>query len=331
MSASSALLVRPALIETVDTALGRGAMIGGWLLTGPPQIGKRLLADRLAAALLSGAKAIDAADPAIVGQIAEEAHPDYFLVTRRPDEKTGKLPRTILVNDIREMIARFYQTSVSGRRVVVIDAADEMNASAANALLKSLEEPPQGATLLLLASAPGRLLPTIRSRCRRLDLGPSPLGEIAQWLETHHAIPADEARAAAALSDGRPGRALHWASGEGREVRGLADSLIAAAATGRDLTATAGQFAARDAAEIRRDAELLVLDRLAGATRRLAVGERPDPPFDRLSDPQRALESYDRLVTLTSQGEALNADRGQTALAMAMTLRDALRGGHVHR
>ncbi|MDC0657391.1 DNA polymerase III subunit delta' [Leisingera sp. SS27] len=158
----------------------------GWLLTGPQGVGKATLAWRIARFLLATPPAEDGLfgappppqtldidpDHPVSHRIQALAEPGLAPITRSYDDK-GKLRSQIVVDDIRKL-NRFFGLSATdgGRRVVIVDAADDMNVSAANALLKMLEEPPARTTILLISHQPSRLLPTIRSRCRTLRLGP---------------------------------------------------------------------------------------------------------------------------------------------------------------
>ncbi|MEO0677525.1 MAG: DNA polymerase III subunit delta', partial [Pseudomonadota bacterium] len=162
-------------------AFNTGRLHHGWLITGPRGIGKATLAWRIARFLLAtrpqddgglfGAPPplaslhIDPEHP-IARRMAVRAEPGLFSLTRSLVETTGRMSREIRIEDVRRM-RKFFAMSAAdgGRRVVIVDAADEMNASAANAILKLLEEPPRDAVLLLIAHQPSRLLPTIRSRC----------------------------------------------------------------------------------------------------------------------------------------------------------------------
>ena len=325
------LLMSKALAAKTETALKSGALSGGWLITGPQQIGKGTLARQLAAAILAHSETLDGADEKTRTQVANEGHPDLFILRRTPDEKTGKLPANIKVDEVREVIGRFHQTSMTGRRVVIIDTADELNTQAANALLKTLEEPPDGATMLLLSVAPGRLLPTIRSRCRRMDMTPQQVGEIAGWLEREHGIDMGEARDAAEAARGRPGRALNLATGEGRLARELADGLVKAATGRGDIVAAARRFGEKDSENARRDAQELFLSRLSDAARQYARGEGAEPAFSAARSAHQLVSLHDEIASLVTRAEALNADRVQTAIMMAMTLHDGLRGPHAGR
>jgi len=149
-----------------------------WLLAGPKGVGKALFAAEAARRVLS-----EAAGPAfdlpgiesppdhpIVKLIAAGSHPDMRLLERLPKEKGDGLARNITVAQVRKL-GEFIgmAPAMSGWRVVVIDSIDDLEPSAANALLKILEEPPAGTLFFLVSHAPGKLLPTIRSRCRRLE------------------------------------------------------------------------------------------------------------------------------------------------------------------
>ncbi len=146
-----------------------------WLITGAPGVGKATLAYRFARRLLAGVQpgdtlAVDPASP-VFRRVAVGSHADLLTVEREWDDKKSRLRGEIVVDDARAISAFLRLTPAEGGwRVVVIDGAEHMNRNAANAVLKMLEEPPPRAVLLLTCAAPGRLLPTIRSRCRRLAL-----------------------------------------------------------------------------------------------------------------------------------------------------------------
>ena len=162
-------------------AFGAGRMHHAWLMTGPEGIGKATLAYRFATFLLARLEERDmfgtsldiGSDTSASRQVRALAHPGLLAVRRPYDPKTKKVRSEITVDEVRRLKSFLGLTAAEGTwRVVIVDTADELNANAANALLKSLEEPPARTIFLLVSSAPGSLLPTIRSRCRTLALSP---------------------------------------------------------------------------------------------------------------------------------------------------------------
>jgi DNA polymerase-3 subunit delta' len=202
-------------------------------------VGKATLAYRIARYLLAhGAKdggaadlSVAAGDPASL-QVAAGSHPGLLLLQRGAHPETGKMMTVLGVGEIRKLAGFFGMTSgAGGWRIAIVDTADEMNDNAANALLKLLEEPPSRAMLLLLSNTPGRLLPTIRSRCQRLVLRPLDEQTLTRALQT--ALPQTseaELSQLARLAGGSLGAALALAGGEGRELAAEADRLIEQAA-----------------------------------------------------------------------------------------------------
>ena len=181
-----------------------------WLITGPRGVGKATLAWAIARWLLADGTedrlAIPADNP-VARRVSAMSEPRLHLVRRGFDDKTGRLKAEIGVDDIRGLLSFFHMSAAEGgRRVAIVDAADDMNGAAANALLKMLEEPPKGGVILLIAHQPARLLPTIRSRCRELRLSPLSPADMAAVL-TPLGVDAG-AEALAALSGGSVGEAL---------------------------------------------------------------------------------------------------------------------------
>ena len=193
-----------------------------WLLAGARGVGKASFARAAATRVLADAAGpsidlpgIDTpADHPIAKLLGAGSHPDFRLLERVDSPTTGKLQRNITVQQVRDLNSLFAVTpSLSPWRVVVIDSADDLEPSGANALLKMLEEPPPNTVFFLVSHAPGRLLPTIRSRCRRLDFAAVPDGAMTSLLSGW--FPEKNATAIAELVDaaeGSPGRAQAVAS-----------------------------------------------------------------------------------------------------------------------
>jgi DNA polymerase-3 subunit delta' len=220
--------------QTMLDAYRSGRMPHAWLIGGPAGLGKATLAYRLARFVLANpdatAPAVQSADSLAVApdhpvaqRIAAQAHPDLLVLERAINEKTGKLYTVIRVEDVRRTVSFFGSTAGEGGwRVCIVDAADELQyPQAANALLKILEEPPRNALLLLVSQAPARLLPTIRSRCRRLLLRPLSAAEVATGAARVLGRAEDDAelREAAAQAEGSIGRALMLLEGPALELR----------------------------------------------------------------------------------------------------------------
>jgi len=222
----------------------RGRMPHAWLIGGPRGIGKATLAYRMARFVLAYPDQASAAvqqartlalpaDNATVRRIAAQGHSDLLALERVEDEK-GKMPTVIPVELVRKTIGFFGSTAGEGGwRVCIVDSADELNAAGANALLKTLEEPPAKSLLLVISHAPGRLLPTIRSRCRRLALRPLAVEDVARALADALARDAADAeiKAAATASDGSVAGALALLGGTALQVRERVNTLLGALPT----------------------------------------------------------------------------------------------------
>jgi DNA polymerase-3 subunit delta' len=191
-----------------------------WLLAGPKGVGKasfaraagrRVLAE--AAGPPSDLRGLETDDEhAIVKLIEAGSHPDMRWLERLPKEKGEGLARDISVKQVRELGEFMGMTAaLSPWRVAVIDTVDELAGPGANALLKMLEEPPSNTLFFLVSHAPGRLLPTIRSRCRRLDFAELSDDAMASILEAQTELNAAERTRVIAMSGGSAGRALAFA------------------------------------------------------------------------------------------------------------------------
>lgn len=208
-------------VEQFASAWASRKLHHAWLLAGPKGVGKasfahaaarRVLAEAAGPSLnLPGLETED--DHPIVKLVEARSHPDFRWLEREINEKTGNLNRNIKIEQIREL-AEFMSLSpaLSDWRAVVIDTIDELEGPAANALLKILEEPPPNTLFFLVSHAPGRLLPTIRSRCRRLDFTSLDDDAMTSILQRESPdIPATERQRIVAMSFGSAGRALAFA------------------------------------------------------------------------------------------------------------------------
>ncbi|MCW5728133.1 DNA polymerase III subunit delta' [Parvibaculum sp.] len=337
-----------------------GRMHHAWLMTGPKGIGKATLAYRFARFILhygtpEAARAAGARDLAVPAesaaahQVAAGSHPNLLTVRRPWDDKTKKFKTVLPVDEVRRIGHFFGMTAggAGGWRIVVIDAADDMNPNAANALLKALEEPPPQGLFLVLSHQPGRLLPTIRSRCRALAMKPLGAAEIVAAMTASEAgavaaaehekskyaglkLKAGEAETIARLADGSAGRALAIAAGGGlalyKELAGLLSALPRLDIAGvHALADKAARRGADDAFETLGELLTLWLQRLI----RAGAGLDPGPDIAagegaamaRLTDPARGGASLDRWVEVwekigqsIARGEALNTDRKLTVL-----------------
>lgn len=323
----------PAVERSVRDKIVDGAFSHGWLLVGPDGVGKATFAYRAARAILSDGAFTDSETLAVapssqsVKLIAAQSHPDLFVAARQWDEKKGRFETEIPVDTIRKLTAFMQRTpGLGGWRVALIDSADELNRNAANALLKVLEEPPPRTVLMLLTSAPGRLIATIRSRCRRLELRPVEDAKIERFL-TEEGV-RDDVAAIAAASKGRPGYALELASGAGGGAIALVDDFFRAAGGARPLAPVIQSVTGKAGDALWPTFSAMVVEAIADAARGRA-GATPGGAVTRasLSDatPDALLKSWEEVRELVRRSDAVNLDRGQTVLAMARRVRNVAR------
>jgi len=283
-------------------AMAGARMHHGWLLAGKKGLGK-------------GAFALAAARELVAEQGVPQpagSHPDVIVLSHLPkDDKEEKkrdageayeTKRSISVDQIREMQRRLTtRPTLGSRRVVIVDPADDLEKSAANALLKSLEEPPIGAFFLLVAHRPARLFPTTRSRCRNLRFAPLPDEEVARLLD-REAADADPATrgAAVAAAAGSPGAALEFVTQE----LGTLDTLMRRiSAEGDPRFVLRGKLAEEIGARPDRARTAAVLDLARASLVRLAE----TAPRERLP---AIVEAHADLVRLTAQAPTYNFDPG---------------------
>ena len=206
-------------------ALRRGRLHHAWLLTGPRGVGKATFAYRAARRLLGarddpGHGILGAApDDPVCHRIEAGAHGDLLVLSKPWDDKRGRYRGAITVDEARKLGERFASTAGEGGwRVAIIDAADDLNVNAANAILKTLEEPPSRAVIFLVCHAPGRLPTTVRSRCRRLRFAAPDENTAASIVARALGCDDAAARAAARLASGRPGEAIRLAAAGGADL-----------------------------------------------------------------------------------------------------------------
>lgn len=218
-----------------------GRIPHAWLIGGPPGIGKATLAYRLARFVLAHpdpqAAVVQQATSLAVGEdhpvarrIAAQAQGDLMVLERVINDQTDKLYTVIRVDDVRRAVPFFGSTAGEGGwRICIVDAVDDLQREGANALLKILEEPPERSLLLLISHAPGRELPTIRSRCRRLLLRPLETADVVRALAAATGRAADDAelKEATATSDGSVARALSFLDERAQVLRQRVLDLLA--------------------------------------------------------------------------------------------------------
>jgi DNA polymerase-3 subunit delta' len=308
------------------TAMGRGRLHHAWLLVGPEGVGKATFAYRAARRLL-GARAdpafgllgSDPKDP-VSRQVASRSHPDLMALELRTED--GKPRKSIPVEEVRRLPEFFSKAPASAPyRVAIVDAADDLNINAANALLKILEEPPARGVLLLVSHRPGALIATIRSRCRRLAFAPWSEHRVAGFLAVHTDLDPDSRQRIAHMARGGPGRALYLAQAGALEADALARDILHRLPDVDD----AGLLAAADSfrgGEGQKRFELL-FERLADQVREMALA---DVARDGLQpDLDRWVQAWERLQAAPGEAEAVNLDRADMLFSMIGQLKSAAR------
>lgn len=334
-----------------------GRVHHAWLLCGPFGVGKATLAWRVARFLLA-TKADDGAgglfggaepepaprsldidaDHPVVRRIHAGSEARLFLLRRAWDDEKKRLKTVITVDEVRKLRS-FLQLSAAdgGHRVVIVDAADEMNTQAANAILKMLEEPPPGVTFLLVSHQPSRLLPTIRSRCRVLKLSTLSPEDLSEAMRQAGAEPHD-GDALSVLSGGSVGEAMRIANLDGVATYAAIVALVTTVPRlDRPKALKLAEAAAQRGAEERRDLLLFLIDLfLARLARRGAMGQAgpeaapgeaellarlaPDPVAGR-----RWAELQQRLGARARHARAVNLDPAALVLDMILKIDETAR------
>jgi DNA polymerase-3 subunit delta' len=335
-------------------AFASGRMPHAWLVSGPKGIGKATLAFRMARFLLAQGMAAPAdegggmglfgdepaaapdntpfdlnigPDHPIFGRVRELSHSDLRVLRRGINEKTGKLRNEIIIDDVRDAINFLHlMPAESDWRVLVVDSADELNRNAANALLKILEEPRPRSVLILISHAPGRLLPTIRSRCRRLVLEPLPAETLRHELRSHCPdLGGADLDLVLALAEGSLGRAVTF--GRDQAARDLFQSIAQLLGGWPDFDPAGlhrfGDRLAGKGGEANFDIAITLFDWwLARFVRRAAAKDRPftevfpgeSSLIDRLAAAASLdhwLQSWEKIGRLFARVASANLDRKQ--------------------
>lgn len=205
-------------VTFLERSLQAGRLAHAYLFTGPPHVGKATLAHHLSQALFCSGEVKPCQTCSPCRRIAQGVHPDVLTIGLLRDEKTGRLKKEIGIDQIKEVASLATLPPYEGKhKVFILDGAEYLSPEAANAFLKTLEEPPPGVVFLLLSAAGGSLLPTLISRCQRIELKPVGEGEVARFLEGR-GVRREEAQLRARLSGGCPGRGLEEAFFERRSA-----------------------------------------------------------------------------------------------------------------
>ena len=330
-------------------AFNAGRLPHAWLITGPRGIGKATLAYRFARFLFAegtggggGLFSAPATSLAVAPShqafrlVITGAHPDLLVVERGYDPRRKRQRREIVVDDARTVGDFLHLTSSQGGwRVVLVDGADTMNPNAANSLLKILEEPPKNTVLLLASENPGRLLPTIRSRCRTLALKPLQEPVIMELLQRFRPeLSSEEQAVLARLGEGSIGRALELVAGDGLATYSFIINLLQRLPNlDPELLHGFAESMARNGAE---DSFALLTELLPAELARLVTSAAQGSAMPAAEDRarrnlagRRSLDQWvavwEKLNHLFAQAEGIHLDRKQVVLNAFFALEEAAR------
>ena len=302
------------------TQLAEGRLPGAILMHGPQGIGKATLAFELARSILSATG--DEDEHRVAEQVSAMSHPNLAVLRRRPKDAKGYYT-VIRVEDVRDLRDSLHRTRGRlGHRIAIIDSIDDCNPSAANALLKTLEEPPADTIFFLISHRPGQLLPTIKSRCHTLALRPLSADDVrAVLLDQRPEVSSAELERALALSGGRPRRAFETLTLGTETALGalqgwLTDPTRFPASAHVQLADALG--ANTQSTELSFAREMLT-DWLAGEARAAAM--QPGARM-RLAS---ANELWDKAHALLAEADSINLDMKQTLVAIFDAIRKHIR------
>lgn len=310
-----ALFGHEAALAQFEASRKSGRLHHAWMITGPKGVGKASFAYKAAMSLLASSSPPDA----VRQKVRAQAHPNLLTIRRPWDDKRKRWRGEITIDEVRRVPDFFSRSGgEEGWRIAIVDSLDEFNRNAANGLLKTLEEPPKQGLLFLVTHSPGRLLPTIRSRCRRLDLRAPPVEATRDWLVKTHGVSAEDSAAASELASGAPGRAL-----------ALLQS--GAVALEKDVQDILGRLPNWDARASRRLAakvsakagESLRPHLYASLTRHAARLAREDAAKGLA--PEAWLDAWKSIQTLETEAESVYLDAKQAALAAFAHMESAAR------
>ena len=297
-----------------SSALAGAKLHHGWILSGPRGIGKAGFAMRAAAAIVDPERRYDS-------MIARGSHPDILVIKRLPKEppkegedadENAELKRSISIDQIRRLQASLTtRPGLAEKRAIIIDAADDLERSGANALLKSLEEPPVGTYFLLVSHASDRLLPTIRSRCQLLRF--EPLDDQTMTAALHQAAPDASPQDIATLirmGNGAPGQAIDFL---GLDMGALEDAMTSIISSGdktNELRSRLADQLSLKAAQPRYEAFLRRAPALIAVSARQMEATQALP----------ATEAWKAASALASRAVALSLDKPSVVFEMGSLL-----------
>lgn len=350
------LVGHDAALALLGRAFMSGRMPHAWMICGPTGIGKATLAFRVARYILAhGGSSGHRADPGrfdvapeapAARKIGAHAHPDLLTIERPPvkadegksvDEERRKAPE-IPVDIARRIPPFLHRTPAEGGwRIVIVDEADSLNRNAANAILKVIEEPPRQALIFLVCNRPGAMLPTIRSRCRRLLLSAPGTADVADLLTGSDTVrDRQQAMVLGQLADGSPGKAIELHEGDSVGLfRSLTETLGQGARLDIQAASRIADRVSRPAAEADyRAFETVTTHLVSRILRSAATGLGGAGMLESEEDIVAAgarggldpwLQVWEKMGRLFASADRVHLDRRQIALNVMMMLDEALR------